>query len=162
MDNKLFLDACAAQYQAMFQMVGEAVKGCPEELWDARWDEPPFWQQAYHTLWAVDYYVSRSPEEYRLDPRFDQTAHNLAKRPVEAASRELVLEYLDKVNRKCAQRLKDLAAADLGGKDPFPWTGPTLAHHLIYNLRHAQHHVGWMNSILRRKGAQPAEWICTP
>jgi len=161
MENALFLDVCRKQYRAMFQMVREAVKACPDEVWDKRSKEPPFWQQAYHTLWAVDFYLGRSPDEYRLDPRFDLSADSLGKRPAESASRELVLKYLDKVSRKCAKRLKELADADLGGSNPFPWTGPTPAHHLVYNLRHAQHHVGWMNSILRRKGAKPAQWICS-
>jgi hypothetical protein len=31
-----------------------------------------------------------------------------------------------------------------------PWSGPTLADRLVYNLRHAQHHIGRLHSILGR------------
>jgi hypothetical protein len=57
--------------------------------------------------------------------------------------------------------LGSLTTEQLEGKNNFPWTGPTLAHRLIYNIRHAQHHVGWMNSILSRKTGTAAEWVIT-
>ena len=46
-------------------------------------------------------------------------------------------------------------------ENTFTWTGPTLAHRLVYNIRHAQHHVGWLNSILSRKAGQAADWVIT-
>ena len=49
MKDSLFLEVCEKNYSAIFQMLRRAVELCPAELWDQRTNEPPFWQQAYHT-----------------------------------------------------------------------------------------------------------------
>lgn len=162
MEEALFKDVCRKQYRAMFKMLREAVKNCPRPIWAQGADEPPFWQQAYHTLECTDYYLGDSADDFEPPSGFSQDASDLARTPRKAPTKKRLLEHLEKVSRKCVARLRKLDAAALEGKNPFHWTGPTLAHHMVYNLRHAQHHVGVMNSILRRKGAKPAKWICTP
>ena len=162
MSHTTLLDACRLQYRAMFMMLQEAIGRCPDAVWDLRDDEPPFWQQACHTLQSVDFYLSDSPEAFEADPGFEQGADELDKAPVTAATREQMLEYLGKVERKCTALLTSHEEASFDRRNLFYWTGPTVGHHLVYNLRHAQHHIGWMNSILRRHRAEPAEWVCSP
>jgi len=161
MKDSLFLDICRNDYRAVFQMTCRAIELCPEELWDQRTDEPAFWQQAYHTLWAVDFYLSDSPESSKKPSFVEGEAANLKHVPASAPSRKQIRDYLEQVSRKCETVLDKLTPDQLEGENTFPWTGPTLAHRLIYNIRHAQHHVGWLNSILSRKTGKAAEWVIT-
>ena len=161
MKDSLFLDICRNDYHAIFQMVREAIKLCPDELWDEQGDEPPFWQQAYHTLWWCDFYLSDSMETYRKPSLADDEANDLKYRTDKSPSRQQLQDYIGKVSRKCDEVLGRLTTEQLEGENAFHWTGPTLAHKLIYNIRHAQHHVGWMNSILSRKIGRSAEWVIT-
>ena len=162
MSHTTLLDACRLQYRAVFMMLREAIANCPDEVWDLRENEPPFWQQAYHTLWAIDFYLSESPEAFTADPSFEERADELDHVPCTTASREQLLAYAEKVERKCTDLLNSHAEATFDRRNLFYWTGPTVGHHLVYNLRHAQHHIGWMNSILTRHGAKSAEWVCSP
>ena len=161
MKDSLFLDICRNDYLAVFQMTRAAIELCPEELWDDRTDEPPFWQQAYHTLWAVDFYLSDSPESSRKASFVEDEATNLKHVPASVPSKQQIQGYLEEVSRKCEAVLDELTPEQLGGSNTFPWTGPTPAHRMIYNIRHAQHHVGWLNSILSRKAGCAAEWVIT-
>ena len=161
MKDALFLDICRNDYRAVFQMLRRAIELCPEELWDEQADEPPFWQQAYHTLWAVDFYLSDSPGSSQKASFIEGEAANLKHRSANAPSRQQIQDYLEEVSRKCKTVLEGLTSDQLEGKNTFPWTGPTLAHRLIYNIRHAQHHVGWLNSVLSRKADRAAEWVIT-
>ena len=162
MRDSLFLDICRNDYRAVFEMVREAIKNCPEALWNERVDEPAFWQQAYHTLFFTGFYLSDSPESSQIETSIEAEARNLEHIPSAAPSRQQMQDYLEQVSVKCENFLDSLDSAALGGKNTFHWTGPTLAYRITYNIRHAQHHVGWMNSILSRKGAQPANWVITP
>jgi hypothetical protein len=57
MKDSLFLDACRMNYDAIFVMLDEIIKLCPDDLWNVRTDEPPFWQQLYHTIFYTDFYI---------------------------------------------------------------------------------------------------------
>ena len=160
MTGELFADICRRQYGALFAMLRLLMEACPEALWDKRGNEPPFWQQAYHTLRAVDFYLSASPDQFKKPPFEDGQANNLSKRPEMVLPKEALSQYLESVEARFQRFLGDSATESLQGPNPFRWTGPTIGHRLVYNLRHAQHHLGWMASILRRGEAKPPAWIC--
>lgn len=161
MDDQLFLDVCTRQYKALFDMIRGLLKMCPDALWDRREQEAPFWQQAYHILWWSDLYLSEAPQAFTPPVMGAGQAQDLDKQPDPALSREQLMGYLKVVRAKFRARIRQLGSGGLDSENPFPWTGPTVAHHLVYNLRHAQHHCGWMASILRRNGAKPPRWVCT-
>jgi hypothetical protein len=161
MDDQLFLDVCTQQYKALFEMIRGLLKTCPDPLWDRAEGEAPFWQQAYHTLFYCDLYLSESPRAFAPHSMGRGQAQDLGKRVDFILSRDELVGYLETVTAKLAARLEQFEPGGLEGRNPFDWTGPTAAHNLVYNLRHAQHHCGWMASILRRNGTQPPPWICT-
>lgn len=161
MKNELFLEICRNEYKAVLQMMRRAIELCPEELWDVRTDEPPFWQQAFHTAFFIHFYLGEQPEDPRENPTIENEAANLDHIPSRILSREEINEYLDEVGEQCEAKLREITPEWLEGENKFHWTGPTPAHRLIYNVRHAQHHVGWMNSILARKAEKAADWVIT-
>jgi len=159
MKDSLFLDACRMNYDAIFAMLKEIIKLCPDELWNVRTDEPPFWQQMYHTLSGIDFYMGDSPESLRK-PSFDKDeASDLKRITSEVPLLMQIQDYLEKVETNCMSVLEKMTPEQLEGENPFHWTGPTPAHRLIYNIRHAQHHVGWLNSMLARKTGKSAKWV---
>lgn len=162
MKYSLFLDICRNDYRAILEMTRKAIELCPDDLWDKSLDdEPAFWQQVYHTVFYTDFYLSEAPDKFRA-PTFNRDGmSNLEETPGDAPSKEQMLQYLEEAVERCEAALSKLTAKELEGENRFPWTGPTLAHRLIYNIRHSQHHVGWMNSILSRKANCAAEWIIT-
>ncbi|MFX1252876.1 MAG: DinB family protein [Promethearchaeota archaeon] len=159
MKDSLFLDICRNDYRAIFQMLRKIIELCPDSLWDDRSDEPPFWHQACHTVFFLDFYLSDTPEGFEApsctEPRLNKT-------PSDAATRQQIKDYLEKTSKKFESVIDKVTPEQLEGENTFPWTGPTLAHRLIYNSRHAQHHIGWLNSLLRRKAGQAAEWVIAP
>jgi hypothetical protein len=159
--DELFIDICRRQYGACFDMLRDLIERCPEEVWNKQEEGVPFWQQVYHTLTAVDFYLSESPDASRKWISDDGQADELDKASSVVLSREKMIEYLDFVAKKFEEFVKDLEAGGLDASNPFPWAGPTVAHRMFYNLRHAQHHLGWMASMLRRNGVEPADWICS-
>jgi len=160
MDNALFLDICRSQYGGLFAMIDKAVRACPESLWDAQGDGAPFWQQAYHTLQSVDFYFSETPKSFRPPAWAEPKMGNLKETPAASPTRRRILAYLRETRNRGKALLDSLASAPLDAANPFEWTGPTIAHRLVYNLRHAQHHVGVMNFMLARHGDRPADWVC--
>ena len=161
MDDSLYVDVCRRQYRAFFAMFRQRLEACPDQAWDERGDEPPFWQQAYHALFYSDRYLSDTPAAFQA-PAFDTAKfHDLAVTPERPLTREQLLAYLDTVAAKCEALLDRLATGGLDADNPFPWTGPTVAHRPVYNLRHAQHHLGWMDSFVSRRGGLSAPWVCS-
>lgn len=162
MKDSLFLDICLNDYGAIFQMVRRAINLCPEDLWSERADEPPFWQQAYHTIYYTDFYLSNSPEESCQPSFVDAKSADLTHVPTDTPSQQQIKKYLQQVSRNCKTTLGALTVEQLEGENKFPWAGPTLAHRMIYNIRHAQHHVGRLNSILSRRIGTTSEWVIKP
>lgn len=159
MDDALFLDICRDSYSAIIGMLREAIEGCSAELWAERSDEPPFWQQAYHTLWYLDFYLSNAPRSFQGPTLAQERAQNLdVQSGTVIPSREQILQYLEQVNAKCGRVLAETASQPLDGENVFHWTGPTYAHRLIYNMRHAQDHVSALRSMLTRKKGKSPPW----
>jgi hypothetical protein len=159
MKDSLFLDACRMNYDAIFKMLDEIISLCPDELWNVRTDEPPFWQQLYHTIFYTDFYISEAMWTFKKPTFADEKANDLKYVASEAPSPKQMQDYLEEAKRNCMSALEKMAPEQLEGENPFHWTGPTPAHRLIYNIRHAQHHIGWLNSMLARKTGKSAEWV---
>jgi hypothetical protein len=159
MKDSIFLDICKNEYHALIQMLHKAIDICADDLWDKEIGGPPFWQHVYHTIYYLDFYFGDSPKKH--EQRFD-IKEDLNERTKRILTKEQLIDYLIDVEKKCDGVLEGLSSKQLEGKNSYFWTGPTLAHRLIYNIRHSQHHIGHLNSILRRYGKDTSKWIITP
>ena len=156
MKKKLFLDIVKENYLALMKMLEQTIKLCTDELWSDNSINPQFWQEVFHTLYFLDYYFN---EDWNKRPNRFEFSGNLDKIPATVISKEQLQAYLEEIKEKCINRLDNLSDADLEGESSHYWTGVTLSHHLIYNIRHSQHHVGKLNFILRSNGLEAAKWI---
>jgi hypothetical protein len=159
MKDSLFLDICKNEYYALIEMLHKSINLCSEELWDKRTETPPFWQLAYHAIYYLDFYLGDSPKNH--EQRFD-IKENLNERMENILTKKQLKDYLIEIKKKCSRVLDNLSTEKLEGKNSYYWTGPTLAHRLIYNIRHSQHHMGQLNLILRRNSNTAVKWVITP
>lgn len=159
MQDSLFLDACRMNYEAIFKMLDEIIKLCPDELWNVRTDEPPFWQQLYHAIFYTDFYISEAMWTFKKPAFAEEKANDLIYSASETPTREQMQNYLEEAKKNCMSALEKMTPEQLEGENPFHWTGPTPAHRLIYNIRHTQHHIGRLNSMLARKTGKSVNWV---
>lgn len=156
MKKTLFLDICRENYLALIQMIEQAITLCPDKLWEDKTLQPQFWQEVYHTIYYLDFYFGTN---WRKKPERFECKENLGEVPEIILTKVDLKSYLKEVREKCLLFLKNLTTAELEGKNSYFWTGSTLSHRLIYNIRHSQHHVGKLNQILSKNGIEPAKWV---
>lgn len=159
MKKTLFLDICNQNYLALLKMVEKAIELCPDGLWSKETDQPQFWQEVYHTLFYLDFYLSKNPKSHQSKFEFKE---NLGEKPSRILTKNEITDYLKEVETKTKEIFKNLTTSEIEGKNSFWWTGPTLGHRLIYNLRHSQHHMGKINEILKKNGIEAAKWVIDP
>src|SRR6476646_2144254 len=66
MDNEL-KESLWKQFGASIDMLENALRLCPDELWDT---ENKFWYNAYHCLVYLDYYLTVEPGNFLPPPPF--------------------------------------------------------------------------------------------
>src|SRR4051794_21539487 len=52
------------QFGAAIDMLENALRACPEEIWGDRAGRPQYWYVVYHTLFFLDLYLSGSVEGF--------------------------------------------------------------------------------------------------
>jgi uncharacterized damage-inducible protein DinB len=147
------------QYDAAITMLENAVKACPEWLWDNNDKGPAFWQVLYHTTYYLDLYFSEFDETLSTSPKHDGTAHRLETVPERTRSKVELLELLSGARLKCLSVLDALNQTYLERSTPFEWQSFNRANLVLDNLRHVQHHVGQLALLLRREANLDLEWI---
>jgi uncharacterized damage-inducible protein DinB len=125
-------------------------------LWDNKNYQPQFWQEVYHTLYYLDFYFGYN---WKKKPERFDCEENLGKVPETILSKEELQNYLEEMRKKCSNVLGSLTKEDLVGTNSYFWTGATLSHKLVYNIRHSQHHVGKINLLLSTNGIEAAKWV---
>jgi len=158
------------QFGAAIDMLENAIRACPEELWSdgskrPEWvshDVVGFWYVAYHTLFFLDFYLSGSADGFappapftldELDP-----AGLLPERPY---TQDELLTYLDHGRKKCRAAIEGMTEQSAGEQCGFARPEVNRAELLLYNLRHVQHHTGQLNLILRQNLDSAPRWVVT-
>jgi len=156
------------QYGATIDMLENAMRACPDELWSDPSKKPAwvpkgvvgFWYLAYHTLFWLDFYLSDTaegfapPAPFTLD-EFDP-AGLLPERPY---TKDELQRYLEHGRRKCRARIAALTEESAREARKFGSVEGTVAELLIYDLRHVQHHTAQLNLILRQQTDSAPNWV---
>lgn len=148
------------QFGAAIDMLENAMRACPEELWSDRSRRPEFWYVAYHTLFFLDLYLSGSlagfapPAPFNLDEL--DPAGLLPDRPY---TKDELQTYLDHGRRKCRATLEALDDETAHRRCGFDWLDVSFAELLLYNMRHVQHHAAQLNLILRQTVDSAPPWV---
>jgi hypothetical protein len=148
------------QFGAAIDMLANAMRACPEELWADRSRRPEFWYVAYHTLFFLDLCLSGSVEGFappapftlsELDP-----AGVLPDRPY---TKDELAAYLAHCRKKCRAAIETLTDEAARRRCAFDWVDLSFAELLLYTMRHVQHHAAQLNLILRYTTDAAPRWV---
>jgi hypothetical protein len=159
--------AISQQFGATIDMLENALRACPEPLWQVRlWDDPTlpraaeFWYIAYHTLFWLDLYLSGSAEGFLPPAPFNLDELDPAGIVPEAPyTREALHTYLEHTRRKCRATIEDLTSEKAEQRCSFPWGEVSFTALLLDNMRHVQEHAAQLNLILGQKIGWSPRWI---
>lgn len=149
-----------SQFGASIDMLENALKVCPDEIWTTGSKFQDFWYIAYHTLFWLDFYLSSSPDEYstyssigltELDPE--------GILPERIISKEELLKFCGHCRNKCRQVIENLTHEKSNQSYKFGSLHLQFPELIFYNMRHVQHHTGQLNLILRLKADIGSGWV---
>jgi len=145
------------QFVPAFRMFRKLIEACPKALWSQKNIEPPIWQQFYHVLYGLDYWFSESKGAF-VAPRFASEANSaLGEASAVILDKDVLLGYLDFVENKSMTFMEQLSYEDLPAASALytKWTNFDV---VLEQLRHLQHHIGYMNRVFLKCRMQPVEW----
>jgi hypothetical protein len=154
------------QFGAAIDMLENAVKTCPENLWGDRKQKPEFWYNAYHSIFWLDLYLSDSADGFTPPPPYGlEELDPAGVLPPRVYSQSELLTYLDHCRTKCRALISSLT--DEKNKQPFRgfeaygdfWADMTVAERLLYTMRHVQHHAAQLNLALRQNINSAPRWV---
>lgn len=148
------------QFGAAIDMLENAIRACPDDLWGDRTRTPEFWYVTYHTLFFLDLYAYGSLDGFappapfsmdELDPRGIM--------PDEVHDKATLLGYLEHGRRRCRQALLELTDDRARKRCGIERLNLTVGELLLDNLRHVQHHTAQLNLILRQQTDSAPRWV---
>jgi DinB family protein len=155
------------QFGAAIDMLENALRACPDELWRERlYDEhaarpefAEFWYVAYHALFWLDFYLSDSAEGFAPPAPFTLSELEAGLLPERVYTKAELQTYLEHGRKKCRSRLETLA--DLLGPQRIrpDWPDMSVAELLLYNMRHIQEHAAQLNLFLGQKVGSAPGWV---
>ncbi len=157
------------QYGAAIDMLGAALRDCPDELWEQQlWADHPdqwvaagfskFWYLGYHTLFWLDLYLTGAEEGFAPPAPFDLVEMEAGEVLPRTYTRTELLGYLDHCRRACQATLNSLSAEQAGRLCRFGWGELTFAELQLYNLRHVQEHAAHLGMFLGQQAGKTTEW----
>lgn len=156
------------QFGATIDMLDNALRACPDELWRNRlWDTQPespeyaqFWYIAYHTLFWLDFYLTGSLEGFAPPAPFTLDELDPAGLvPEKPYSKEELQAYLAHGRQKCQATIEALTDEQVRQSCTFPWGEVSFAELLLYNMRHVQEHAAQLNLILGQSIGWAPGWV---
>lgn len=155
------------QFGAAIDMLENALRACPDELWQERlYDEPllpgiaEFWYIGYHALFWLDFYLAETAEGFEPPAPFTLSEFDPAGAlPPRVYTKDELQTYLAHGRNKCQARLETLAdeMAIQRVRPDFPEM--SVAELLLYNMRHIQEHAAQLSLFLGQKVGSAPGWV---
>ena len=145
------------QFGASIDMLANAIEACPEKLWDT---DSKFWYMAYHTLFFLDYYLSKEPDKFHPPAPFTMSeADPSGLMPDRTYTKEELLNYLSFCKQKCHDRIAGLSEENSNDRFKNEYRDYSVPEILFYNMRHVQHHAAQLNLFLRQGIDSAPGWV---
>jgi hypothetical protein len=148
------------QFGAAIDMLENALQACPDTLWGDRIGNSEFWYIAFHSLFYLDLYLSKSDKGFTPPPPF--TLDEMDERgllPDRVYSKEELLKYLNHGREKCQSVIRAMTEAQFSEHCGFDWLDLSVAEVLLYNMRHVQHHAAQLNLLLSKANVPAPRWV---
>lgn len=138
-----------------FSLCNEFLKACPEKVFAAKFGGWPVWQQLFHSFASIDFFLrpDGAPEEA---PLFKPGVAELKEGPAEAPAKEVVLEFMEKAQKRVQEYAAGLddAALALKNEGLSGRIGRDMTHAATLALigSHTMYHLGSCDAALRENG----------
>jgi hypothetical protein len=161
--NQQLSQAIAEQYGAALLMLENIITSCQTELWEDAKRETVVSQVVYHTLFFIDYYLSKdSDERDKFQGKLGRDYMGERTDGMEwdkIFSKKELVDYLGDIRQKATTRFTNLTLDELQGESLFHWHGSSVLSSLLYNLRHIMLHVGALHVRLNLVAKEPMKWV---
>jgi hypothetical protein len=150
------------QFSAAIDMLGDALRDCPDELWETQlWEDRPdqwvakgfskFWYLGYHTLFWLDLYLTGAEEGFVPPAPFDLVEMESGEVLPRTYTRQELLGYLEYCRCRCQETIAGLSVEQAHRMCRFAWGELPFAELLLYNLRHVQEHAAHLGMFLGQR-----------
>ena len=147
------------QFAVTIDSFGDALRNCPDELWEkCLWEDEAdqwvaagfsaYWYLCYHTLFWLDLYLTGAEEGFSPPAPFDLVEMEANEALPRTYTREELLGYLKSCRQKCQETIADLSAEQAYRVCRFPWGEVPFAELLLYTMRHVQEHAAQLHLFL--------------
>lgn len=148
------------QFGASIDMLENALRACPDELWKDRSRQPEVWYMVYHTLFFLDLYLHGTVEGFRPPDPFNlDELDTRGILPERVYTKDELQAYLEYCREKCRSVIGALTDEKAGERADIPWLEMSFTELMLYNLRHVQHHAAQLNLILRQSIDASPGWV---
>ena len=145
------------QFKPSFKMIENIIKSCSKSIWAQRNIEPPIWQQVYHVLYGIDYWFSETKEAF-VPPDFKSDVNSvLGEESQGFIEQEDMLGYLQYVEKKADNFIRSLDEKKVTSPSKL-YTTSTSLDVVLDQIRHFQHHLGYLIRVLLKCKIKPVEW----
>lgn len=153
------------QFALAIDRFGDALRDCPDELWEARlWADQPdqwaaagfstFWYLSYHTLFWLDLYLTGAEEGFAPPAAFDLVEMEAGETLPRTYSRAELLGYQELCRRRCQETIAALSSEQANRLCRFPWGELPFGELLLYTLRHVQEHAAQLRMFLGQQAGK--------
>lgn len=158
------------QFGAAIDMLDNALRDCPNELWEkGLWEDEPdqwvaagfstFWYLGYHALFWLDLYLTGAEEGFAPPAPFDLVEMEAGEVLPRTYTREELLAYLEYCRRKCQAMIEALSTEQANQLCRFAWGELPFAELQLYSLRHVQEHAAQLRMFLGQQAGKSTEWV---
>lgn len=158
------------QFGAAIDMLGEALRDCPDNLWEKKlWDDPAdawvargfstFWYVGYHALFWLNLYLTGAEEGFAPPAPFDLVEMEAGEQLPRTYTRAELLGYVEYCRLKCRETIEAMSVERAERLCRFSWGELPFAELQLYNLRHVQEHGAQLRMFLGQQAGKSTEWV---
>ena len=158
------------QFGAAIDMLADALRDCPDELWEKRlWEDQSdqwvaagfsaFWYLGYHALFWLDLYLTGAEEGFAPPAPFDLVEMGPDETLPRTYTRKELLGYLLICRRRCQETIARLTDEQAQRLCRFSWGELPFAELQLYSLRHVQEHGSQLRMFLGQHSATSSDWV---
>jgi hypothetical protein len=160
--DQMWRSVVGSQFEVAIEMLGSALRECPEELWrESLWEDTSapgfaeFWYVAYHALFWLDLYLSGSGEGFVPPAPFTLGELDPGVLPPRVYTRNELESYLAHNLVKCRLTLRGLTDEQAQRTHQIGSDRRQIrfAELLLYNMGHVREHEAQLSMFL---GQRPA------
>jgi len=153
------------QFAVAIKELEEAIRACPEELWESRlWEDEPgqwvaagfstYWYLCYHALFWLDLYLTGAEEGFMPPEPFELVEMQANETLPRVYSRDELLGYLEHCRKTCEKTVNRLTTDGAMRKCSFAWGEVPFGELLLYTMRHVEEHAAQLHLFLGQQGVK--------